>query len=73
MSVSTFRGAVCWAMIVIFPASLLATDAAPAILHTKGQVWVNGKEAADSTAILPGDLLETNAGVAVSLTTELIM
>jgi len=70
MSVSTFRGAVCWAMIVIFPASLLATDAAPAILHTQGPVWVNGKEAADSTAILPGDLLETNAGVAVSLTTE---
>jgi hypothetical protein len=70
MSVSIFRCAVCWAMIVISPVSLLASDAAPAILHSKGPVLVNSKEASDSTAILPGDLLETEAGEAVNLTTE---
>lgn len=57
-------------MIVIFPASLLAADAGPAILHTRGQILVNGRDTADSTAILPGDSLETNAGVVASLTTD---
>lgn len=57
-------------MIVIFPSSLLAADSRPAILHTQGQVWVNGKEAPDSTAIMPGDLLETNTGVVANLTTD---
>lgn len=70
MSVFIFRCMVCWAMIVIYPSSLLAADAGPAILHAKGQVWVNGKEAADSTAIMPGDLLETNSGAAANLTTD---
>jgi len=70
MSLSIFRGAFCWTLIVLLPSSLLAVDAGPAILHSKGPVWVNGKEAADSTAILPGDLLETETGEAVNLTTE---
>jgi hypothetical protein len=70
MSVSIFRFLVCWTMIVIFPASLLAADAGPAILHAKGGVWVNGNEAADSTAIMPGDLLETKPGAVANLTTD---
>ena len=70
MSVSIFRYVVCWAMIVIVPSSLLAADTAPAILHTQGEVSVNGKVAADSTAIMPGDLLETNTGAVANLTTE---
>lgn len=70
MSVPIFRYMICWAMIVILPSSLLAADSRPAILHTQGQVWVNGKEAVDSTAIMPGDLLETNRGVAANLTTD---
>src|SRR5207245_9864644 len=70
MSVSIFRFLVCCTMIVIFPASLLADDAGPAILHAQGGVWVNGNEAADSTAIMPGDLLETKPGAVATLTTD---
>src|SRR5437660_8708519 len=70
MSVSIFRFLVCCTMIVIFPASLLADDAGPAILHAQGGVWVNGNEAADSTAIMPGDLLETKPGAVANLTTD---
>jgi hypothetical protein len=70
MRVSTFRRVVCWAMISLLPSSLLAADGNPAILHSKGQVWVNGKDAADSTAIMPGDVLETDVDVAVNLTTD---
>ena len=64
---STLNRRVCWAMIVFFPLSLVATDSGPAILHSKGGVWVNGSEAHDSTAILAGDLLETKSGAVASL------
>jgi hypothetical protein len=70
MSVSIFRWILCWAMIVIFPATLLAADAQSAILHTQGGVWVNGNEVPDATAIMPGDVLETKPGSSANLTTE---
>jgi hypothetical protein len=70
MSVSIFRFLVCWGMILNLPASLVAADAGAAILHTQGGVWVNGNEAADSTAIMAGDLLETKPGAAANLTTD---
>jgi hypothetical protein len=41
-----------------------------AILHTQGGVWVNGYEARDSSAIFPGDLLETKPGSAANLTLD---
>jgi hypothetical protein len=44
-----------------------AQGPAGAILHTQGGVWVNGNEARDSTAIFPGDLLETKPGFSATL------
>lgn len=41
-----------------------------AILHTQGGVWVNGYEARDSSAIFPGDLLETKPGSAANLSLD---
>jgi hypothetical protein len=41
-----------------------------AILHAQGGVWVNGYEARDSTAVFPGDLLETKPGSSASLTLD---
>lgn len=41
-----------------------------AVLHTQGGVWVNGYEAQDSSAVFPGDLLETKVGQAASLTLD---
>jgi hypothetical protein len=70
MSVSIFRFICCWAMIVIFPATLLAADAQSAILHTQGGVWINGNEVPDATAIMPGDVLETKPGSTANLTTD---
>ena len=57
----------CWTLIFCLPQSLLAADTGSAILHTKGGVWVNGSEAPDATAILPGDLLETKPGSVATL------
>jgi hypothetical protein len=57
-------------LVVFLPAWLQAADAKPAILHSQGGVWVNGMEAADSTAVFPGDLLETKPGFSASLSID---
>jgi hypothetical protein len=62
-----FRCLLTWMLVVVLPASLQAADTKPAILHSQGGVWVNGMEAADSTAVFPGDLLETKPGFSASL------
>ena len=43
---------------------------AAAVLHTQGGVWINGSEARDSTAVFPGDLIETKPGFAATLNLE---
>ncbi len=43
---------------------------AAAILHTLGGVWVNGYEAKDSSAVFPGDLMETKPGSPANLTLD---
>lgn len=67
LNVSGLNRGVCWAMVTFVPVSLVAADSGSAILHSQGVVWVNGNEAHDSTAILPGDLLETKSGSVASL------
>lgn len=54
-------------MVVLCPLSLLAADTGAAVVHSKGGVWVNGAEVADSTAVFPGDLLETKPGFVANL------
>jgi hypothetical protein len=69
------RSFVCSVMIVLFPLSLVAQDAAPgsgtgtsaAVLHTKGGVFLNGAEAVDSGSVFPGDFLETRPGFVADL------
>jgi hypothetical protein len=57
-------------MVVLSPLSLTAADTGSALLHSEGGVWVNGLEVAGSTAVFPGDLLETKPGFVASLDAE---
>jgi ribosomal 50S subunit-recycling heat shock protein len=41
-----------------------------AILHAQGEVWVNGYEAHDSSAVFPGDVIETKAGSSANLSLD---
>ena len=41
-----------------------------AILHAQGGVWVNGYEAKDSSAVFPGDVLETKPGSTANLSLD---
>ena len=58
-------------MVVILPSSIVGQSvpeqSASAILHTDGGVWVNGYEAHDSSAIFPGDLVETKPNASANL------
>ena len=69
MSVSFSRAVVVWAMLVVFPVSLLGQSPA-AILHAQGGVWVNGYEANNSAAVFSGDVLETKSGFSAELTLD---
>jgi ferric-dicitrate binding protein FerR (iron transport regulator) len=80
MSVSFTRCIVCWALLVAVPPGLVGQpfgqnghnvgETPAAILHTQGGVWLNGSEAADSTAVFLGDVLETKPGFSASLTLD---
>ncbi len=60
MSQSSFRSAVCCALLVLFPAQMmLAADTAAAMLYTNGAAWLNGSEVPKSAAVFTGDLLQT--------------
>jgi hypothetical protein len=69
MSVSISRCLLCWALVVILPASLLAQTPS-AILHAQGGVWVNNDEAKDSSALFSGDTIETKTGYSANLIME---
>jgi hypothetical protein len=55
------RDAICWMMIVTTPAALVGADSGAAILYGKGKgtVWLNGKPLPRSSAVFPGDLIQT--------------
>lgn len=74
MRVSIIRSCLCWAISAILPLSsmgqALPEKSGGAILHTQGGVWVNGYEAHDSSAVFPGDVLETKADSSANLSLE---
>ena len=67
MSKSLFRKSLCWMMIVLFPSSLLAADAGAAMLSAKGEAWVNGSAVPRSSAVFPGDLVQTKPDSIVNI------
>jgi hypothetical protein len=60
--VSVLRNVLCWVLIAIIPASLFASDTGVAMLYSKGATSLNGNLAPDSTAIFPGDVVQTQPG-----------
>lgn len=53
------QNAICWVMIVATPAALIAADSGGAMLYGRGPVWLNGKLLPRSSAVFPGDLIQT--------------
>jgi hypothetical protein len=63
MNLSFLQYVVCWVLIAFTPASLIAADADPggAMLYGRGKepILLNGKPLPRSSAVFPGDLIQT--------------
>jgi len=64
---NTVRPVLCWMMMVLLPASLLAADSGAAIARPYGAAWLNGASVQQSSAIFPGDLLQTSSSSALKI------
>ncbi|PYX87876.1 MAG: hypothetical protein DMG68_10305 [Acidobacteria bacterium] len=60
---SVFRKALCCMIttLLVMPASLLAADTNAAMLYARGTAWVNGANIPRSSALFPGDLVQTKS------------
>jgi hypothetical protein len=55
------RNLICWMMIAVTPAALVAADPGAAMLYGRGKdaVLLNGRPLPRSSAVFPGDLIQT--------------
>ncbi len=60
MRVSTVSKGISWLLLCVMPTSLPAAESG-AMVYAKGVVWLNGNPMPDSSAIMPGDLIETKS------------
>jgi hypothetical protein len=67
MSVSRLRHVACWTMIAVVPASLWAADSSPAMLYARGATWINGGAVPRTSAVFPGDLVQTRSDSVASI------
>jgi len=67
MSTTLLRNGLCWMLIAVFPMSLLAADANGAMLYAKGEAWINGASVPHSSAVFPGDLVQTKPNSIVNI------
>src|SRR5436305_15221743 len=67
MNATRFRNALCWLLITGFPASLVAADSMPAMLYTNGTAWINGASVPKSSALFPGDFVQTKSDSLVNI------
>src|SRR2546421_3857790 len=59
MHPSRLRNIFCWVLIGLLPGALLAADSGAAMLYAKGTAWINGTSVPQSSAVFPGDLVQT--------------
>jgi hypothetical protein len=61
------RKVFCWMMIAFVPASLLAVDSGVALARPYGTAWLNGTAVEKSSAIFPGDVIQTGSSSALKI------
>jgi hypothetical protein len=59
MGVATPRSIFCWILILVVPGSMFAADSGAAMLYAKGTAWLNGSTVPHTSAVFPGDLVQT--------------
>jgi hypothetical protein len=67
MRVSGPRHIACWMMIAVVPVSLWAADSSPAMLYARGTTWINGSAVPRTSAVFPGDMVQTRSDSVASI------
>ncbi len=67
MRASGLRNLACWTMIAAVPVSLWAADSSPAMLYARGAAWINGGAVPRTSAVFPGDLVQTRSDSVASI------
>jgi hypothetical protein len=67
MRVSGLRKTACWIMVGVVPASLWAADSSPAMLYARGATWINGGAVPRTSAVFPGDMVQTQSDSLASI------
>jgi ferric-dicitrate binding protein FerR (iron transport regulator) len=64
----TFRRQICCLALLLLPFPVFAKDTGAAMLYVKGTAWLNGSAIPDSSAIFPGDMVQTKPGTVANIT-----
>jgi len=67
MHPSWLRNIFCWMLLAIMPASLLGANSGAAMLYAQGAAWLNGDSVPRTSAVFPGDLVQTKADAVVHI------
>lgn len=67
MSSSRLRDVCCWMLLALTPSWLLGADSGAAMLYAKGSAWINGASVSRSSAVFPGDLVQTRPDAVVHI------
>ncbi|MFB3916277.1 MAG: hypothetical protein ACE14M_06085 [Terriglobales bacterium] len=70
MTTNNLVRVVCWMMIVVFPASMIAADITPAMLRSTGTVKVNGRAVNWSSIAYVGDQIQTGRDSTATITVK---
>lgn len=64
------RGMLCWIMIALVPASMMAADTPAGMAHLFGTAWLNGAPMEQSSPIFSGDLVQTDLASALKISSS---
>jgi hypothetical protein len=67
MGASGLRNIACWIMIAGVPVSMWAADSSPAMLYARGAAWINGGAVPRTSAVFPGDMVQTRSDSVASI------
>jgi hypothetical protein len=67
LKMNIVRGVLCWMVTAFLPVSVMAADSGAGMVRPYGTAWLNGTEVEQSSAIFPGDLVQTSSSSALKI------
>jgi len=64
---SCLRTIFCWILLAVMPATLLGANSGAAMLYAQGIAWLNGASVPRTSAVFPGDLVQTKTDAVVHI------